>query len=262
MHTIIKRTDTDRSPEQESALAALPLNTGHLHVPMHPHSSELPWLETAIPKSTPDISIRVALADGHTLFRQALTPMLRSVDGISLVGETDAGPTAWAMISQLCPDVAILGTEILETSGFDLARRIVDAGFSTRLILLGESTDPAAFVDARDAGFAGYVLKKQHITDLFLAVRTVACGGSFADPSIHRALRHLERQGITPVALSAREREVSRFIALGKTGKEIARLLEISPSTVNTYRERLMEKLNAHTLADVVRYALRVGLIQ
>lgn len=205
--------------------------------------------------------VRITLADGQTLFRQGLAALLRPAKELALLAVSDTGPAAWTMISHFRPDVAILGTGLTGISSPELARRVVEAGLETKLVMVGEYADPTAFVDAQDAGFAGYVLKQQPFDDLLMAVRTVAAGGSFAANGLFGKMRQLESRGLAPTALSPREREVARLIALGNTGKVIARQLRISPSTVNTYRERLMSKLNAHTVADVASYALRVGLV-
>jgi len=106
------------------------------------------------------------------------------------------------------------------------------------------------------------VLKDSAFEELLLAVCTVAAGRTFMTPSIQAKLRDLKRRGCATVTLSPREREVICLISLGNSSKEIARILDISPATVGTYRNRLMEKLSLHTVADVVRYAVRAGMVE
>ena len=121
--------------------------------------------------------------------------------------------------------------------------------------------DPSAVLQGQEAGAAGYVLKDNSFEELVTAVRTVAAGGTFVTPSIQAKLRELGRNGCTTPRLSNQEREVLRLIALGNSSKEAARVMDISPRTVDTYRNRLMEKLQLHSLADVVRYAARTGMV-
>lgn len=121
--------------------------------------------------------------------------------------------------------------------------------------------DPSAALEAEEAGVAGYVLKENSFEDLLLAIKTVAAGGTFLTSSLRAKLRELERTGHHAMALSPRERDVVGLIAQGHSSKEIARRLGLSPRTVDTYRNRLMRKLDLHCLADVVRYAVMARII-
>jgi DNA-binding NarL/FixJ family response regulator len=116
-------------------------------------------------------------------------------------------------------------------------------------------------LEAQEAGAAGYVLKDNSFEELVQAVHTIVAGGTFVTPSVREKLRNLQRQGKTAASLSNREREVIKQIAQGRSSKEIGRIMNISPRTVDTYRKRLMDKLDLHTLADVVRYAVRTGMV-
>jgi DNA-binding NarL/FixJ family response regulator len=128
-------------------------------------------------------------------------------------------------------------------------------------VLLTMHDDPSAVLQALETGVAGYVLKDNSFEELVQAVHNVATGGTFVTPAIRAKLRTLQREGRPAVPLSPREREVIRLIALGNSSKEIARIMAISPRTVDTYRSRSMEKLGLHSLADVVRYAVQAGMV-
>ena len=207
------------------------------------------------------MTISVILADDHAVLRQGLAPLLEMEPDIVLLAQGANGQEAWQQIQAHQPDVAILDIGMPELSGIEVAREVAAQGLDTRVVLLTMRDDPNAAADAQEAGAPGYVLKDSAFEELLLAVRTVAAGGTFMTPSIQAKLRELKRSGGTTVTLSAREREVIRLIALGNSSKEIARILDISPATVGTYRNRLMDKLSLHTVADVVRYAVRAGMV-
>jgi DNA-binding NarL/FixJ family response regulator len=180
---------------------------------------------------------------------------------MELLAQADNGREAFGLIESLRPDVAILDISMPEMTGIEVTRRVVDAGFYTQVILLTMHEDPSAVLEALEAGASGYVLKDNSFEELVQAVQAVVAGGTFVTPSVREKLRKLQRQGKTAVSLSKREREVIKLIAQGRSSKEIGRIMDISPRTVDTYRKRLMDKLDLHTLADVVRYAVRTGMV-
>lgn len=207
------------------------------------------------------MSISAILADDHAIFRQGVAALLRAEGDIELLAQASNGAEAWELIKSLHPDVAILDVSMPECTGIEVARRVETEGLDTQVVLLTMHDDPSAALQARDAGAAGYILKDNSFEDLVRAVQTVAAGGTFITPSIRAKLSALKRNGRTTIALSPREREVIRLIALGNTGKEIANVMYISPRTVDTYRNRLMGKLELRSLADVVRYAVQTGMV-
>ncbi len=207
------------------------------------------------------MSIKVVLADDHAIIRQGLAPLLEAEAGIELLAQAGNGQEAWELIESLRPDVAILDISMPEMTGFEVTRKVVDAGFHTQVILLTMHDDPSAVLEAQDAGASGYVLKDNSFEELVQAVHAVVAGGSFVTPSVQEKLRELQREGKTTALLSKREREVMKLVAQGQSSKEIGRIMDISPRTVDTYRQRLMDKLDLHTLADVVRYAVRTGMV-
>jgi DNA-binding NarL/FixJ family response regulator len=207
------------------------------------------------------VSIGVILADDHAIVRQGLAALLRAEPDIVLLGLAADGAAAWSMIATHQPDIAILDLSMPQATGIEITRRVEAAALDTRCLLLTMHDDPAAALEAQAAGAAGYILKDNSFEDLVLAVRSIAAGGTFVTPSIRAKLRALQRNGQGSIALSSREREVIRLVALGHSSKEIARVLDISPRTVDTYRNRLMHKLRLHSVADVVRYAVQGGML-
>jgi DNA-binding NarL/FixJ family response regulator len=205
--------------------------------------------------------ISVIVADDHAIFRQGLATLLQAEADIALLAQAANGSEAWQFIESLRPDVAILDLSMPGTTGIEVARRVEAAGLDTRIVLLTMHDDPSAVLQAQAAGVAGYILKDNSFEELVQAVQNVAAGGTFVTPSIRAKLCDLRRDGRTTVALSPREREVIRLIAFGHSGKEIARTLGISPRTVETHRSRSMDKLGLHSVADLVRYAVRAGMV-
>ena len=207
------------------------------------------------------MSIGVILADDHVIVRQGLAALLQAEPDIDLLAQAANGASAWDLIATHQPDIAILDLSMPQATGIEVARRVEAAALDTRCLLLTMHDDAAAALEAQEAGAAGYILKDNSFEELILAVRGIAAGGTFVSPSIRAKLRALQRNGQTHPALSDREREVLRLVALGHSSKEIARVLAISPRTVDTYRNRLMHKLGLHSVADVVRYAVQGGML-
>jgi DNA-binding NarL/FixJ family response regulator len=197
------------------------------------------------------MAMKIILADDHAIFRQGLAQLLEAEHGFELLAQVSNGRAAWELIEALQPDMAILDITMPELSGIEVARKTTYAGYRTRVVLLTMHGDPSMALEAQEAGAAGYVLKDNTFEELVTAVRTVVAGGTFMTASVQDRLRDLQSQGRTTIQLS--KREVIKMIALGHSSKEIGRLLGISPRTVDTYRNRLMGKLDLKTLADVVR---------
>jgi DNA-binding NarL/FixJ family response regulator len=207
------------------------------------------------------VSLDVILADDHAIVRQGFAALLQAEPDIALLGQAGDGEAAWRLIETLQPDVAILDLEMPKATGIEVACRVEDAALETRVVLLTMHDDAASALQAQEAGVAGFVVKDNSFEDLVMAVRSVAAGGTFVTPAIRAKLRAFQRNGPPPVVLSPREREVIRLIAGGKSSKEIGRALAISPRTVDTYRNRLMDKLGLHSVADVVRWAVERGMV-
>jgi DNA-binding NarL/FixJ family response regulator len=207
------------------------------------------------------MTITVILADDHPIFRQGLVALLQAQTDIALLAQAGTGAEAWRLIETLHPQVAILDVTMPEGGGIEVVRRCEAADLETRTVLLTMHDDPALAIQTQQAGAAGFVLKDNSFEDLILAIRTVAGGGTFVSPVIQGRLRALQRTGRSMAALSERESAVVRLIAMGHSSKEIARRMAVSPRTVDTYRNRAMQKLGLHSLAEVVRYAVKAGML-
>ncbi|MFZ0788879.1 MAG: response regulator transcription factor [Chromatiaceae bacterium] len=203
----------------------------------------------------------VILADDHAIVRQGLAALLQGEPDIAVLAQAADGEAAWRLIETHRPDIAILDLSMPQATGIEVAHRVQAAALDTRVVLLTMHDDAATALQAQEAGVAGFVVKDNSFEELTLAVRTVAAGGTFVTPAVRAKLNALKRNGDRPVDLSPREREVVRLIAAGQSSKEIGRALAISPRTVDTYRDRLRDKLGLHSVAEVVLYAVQCGML-
>ena len=204
------------------------------------------------------VRLRVLLADDHHVVRQALKALLEQ-HGFDVVGDAADGRTAVELASALRPDVAVLDVAMPILNGVDAAKEIARASPSTRVILLTALNDAQFVSPALRAGVRGFVTKKQDIDDLERAIREVSQGGLYVSPGVSQAVLDAVKDGAP--RLSQRERQVVQLVAEGKSTKQIAELLTISVKTAEFHRGRIMEKLNIHDTAGLVRYAIREGLI-
>jgi len=203
-------------------------------------------------------TLRVIVADDHAVFRQGLAALLGSVPDIELVGEAADGPELERLMAQVRPDVAVVDVAM---PGHDLRRLLsqTGAGGGIRVVALTQHGEPSVAQPLIAAGVAGYVLKESAFEELLAAVRAVAAGGRYVSPTL--AARLLQCPADAAELLSPREQQVLRLIACGLVNKQIAARLGISIDTVRTHRNRLMEKLGLHTVAELTRYAVERGLV-
>lgn len=213
--------------------------------------------------------LRILLADDHTVVRQGLRKVLEERPDWIVVAEAGNGRDAVKQAEELKPDVAILDVAMPLLNGIEATRQIVKRSPSTRILVLTMHADEAYVNQILKAGATGYLLKDSADVDLIQAVGAVSQGKSFFSPAVARLMlddyvRQLADKGITDryESLSEREREIFQLIAEGKANKEIAHILSISPSTVETHRARIMEKLDLHSAAEIVLYAVRRGVIR
>jgi two-component system response regulator NreC len=213
--------------------------------------------------------LRILLADDHTVVRQGLRKVLEARPEWQVVAEAGDGREAVRLAEESNPDVAILDVAMPLLNGIEAVRQIARKVPATRMLVLSMHADEAYVTQMLRAGAAGYLLKDSADVDLLQAVDAVSAGKSFFSPAIARVIaddyvRHLADRGVTDrfELLSEREREIFQLIAEGKTNKEIAALLFLSPSTVDTHRSRIMEKLDVHSAAEIVLYAVRKGVIR
>jgi DNA-binding NarL/FixJ family response regulator len=215
------------------------------------------------------MSLRILLADDHTLVRQGLRKLLEERPEWTVVAEAGDGREAVRLAEQFKPDVCILDVAMPLLNGVEATRQIARRVPATRILVLSMYSDEAYVAQILQAGAAGYILKDSADVDLIQAVSEVARGKSFFSPPIARVMLDDYRRQRTDKniadryeSLSDREREVFQLIAEGKVNKEIATLLSISLSTVETHRARIMEKLDLHSAAEIVLYAVRRGVIR
>ena len=215
-------------------------------------------------------TLRILLADDHTVVRQGLRKVLEERSDWRVVAEAGDGREAVRQAEQHKPDVAILDVAMPLLNGIEATRQIVKRVPNVRVLVLSMHADEAYVIQILHAGAAGYLLKDSADVDLLQAVSAVAEGKSFFSPAIARLMLDdyvKQRSGEPGVidryeSLSDREREVFQLIAEGKANKDIAAILFISPSTVETHRARIMEKLDVHSAAEIVLYAVRRGVIR
>lgn len=215
-------------------------------------------------------SIRIILADDHTLLRKGLRALLRSEPDIEVVAEASDGAEAVRACQRLKPDVVLMDLSMPGLDGLQATAQIRELGLETRVLVLTMHNEEDYLLRVLEAGGAGYVLKQSADTELVHAIRAVHRGDAFLYPSGVRMLlqNYLRRTRSTAAeqeprpALSEREEEVLRLTAEGFSNQEIGRQLYISPKTVDTYRQRIMEKLGLHHRSELVRYALNRGLLK
>jgi len=182
---------------------------------------------------------------------------------MEIVGEAGNGREAVAMCEQLLPDVVVMDVAMPELNGIEATRRITEAAPHTRVLALSMHKDSVYVREILRAGARGYLLKDSIDVDLLAAVRAVAKGEGYLSPGVSDAVLSDYRKHVTDPLdlLSSREREVLQLIAEGKTNKEMATLLNLSVYTIDAHRGRIMEKLNLHSTGELIRFALRKGLI-
>lgn len=214
---------------------------------------------------TAAIPVRVLLADDHPLIRAGLRSLLDRMDGVEVVGEAASGEELLGMTASHRPDIVVSDISMPGLTGLEAAARLAADWPGTRVIILSMHADEAHVVQALRAGVAGYVVKDAALVELEVALAAVARGELYLSPAVSRQV--VERSLRPPAApapvelLTPRQVEVIRLIAAGRSTKEIARDLGISIKTVETHRQQLMERLDLHDVASLVRFALRTGLV-
>ena len=213
--------------------------------------------------------LRILLADDHTVVRQGFRKVLEASPDWEVVAEAGDGREAVRQAEEFKPDVAIIDVAMPLLNGIEATRQIVKRSPPTRVLVLSMHSDEAYVNQILQAGATGYLLKDSADVDLLQAVSAVSKGKSFFSPGVAKVMlndyvRQLADRGIVDryESLSEREREVFQLIAEGKANKEIAALLSISSSTVETHRARIMEKLDLHSAVEIVLYAVRRGVIR
>jgi two-component system, NarL family, response regulator NreC len=207
--------------------------------------------------------IRILLADDHAVVRQGFKMILSAQTDMEIVGEAGNGREAVELAGQLHPDIVVMDVAMPELNGIEATRRLAQSEPHTRVLALSMHKDSVYVREILRAGARGYLLKDSPAVDLVAAVRAVASGEGYLSPAVSNAVLDDYRKHVTnPIdLLSSREREVLQMLAEGKTNKEIATVLNLSVYTVDAHRGRIMEKLNLHSINEMVRFAVRNGLI-
>jgi two-component system, NarL family, response regulator NreC len=212
--------------------------------------------------------LSVFLADDHTVLRHGLRRIIDADPELQVVGEAGDGHSAVDLVRQLRPAVVLMDIGLPLLNGIDATRLITKSEPNVKVIILSMHADQAYVRRSLEAGARGYVLKDAEDLDLVRAIKAVARGGSFFSPAVSDLIRDgylsppgLEgRDGVDK--LSDRERQVLQLIAEGRVNKEIAVLLDVSLSTIESHRKRIMEKLDLHNTAALVRFAIRHRLVE
>lgn len=213
-------------------------------------------------------TIRVLLADDHTLIRAGLRLVVAQQPDFVVAGEAENGRQAVALAEQLKPDVVVMDIKMPDLNGIEACRQVRDALPDTQVVMLSMHSDEAYVLRALKAGARAYLLKDSAEADLARAIRAAVDGKSFFSPAVGKVLledymRKLQRTGgeDSYELLSPREREVLQLVAEGKSSKEVAGVLNLSVYTVETHRAKLMQKLNLRSVPEVILYAVRKGII-
>jgi DNA-binding NarL/FixJ family response regulator len=206
--------------------------------------------------------LRVILADDHQIVRQGIRTLVER-QGVQVVAETGDGLTLIELVRQHLPDLAIVDVSMPRLNGIDATRQMLAAVPTMGVVLLTMHDEELHVSAALRAGVRGYVLKTQAADELMDAIRTVSTGGTYLSPKVSRMVVSAYVSGSDTAAdpLTARERVVLQLVAEGRTTKDIAATLNLTVKTAESYRARLMEKLDIHDTAGLVRYAIRRGVI-
>ncbi|HEX6158921.1 MAG TPA: response regulator transcription factor [Thermoanaerobaculia bacterium] len=208
------------------------------------------------------------LADDHSIVRRGMRSLLETEESVEVVAEAADGLEALRLCEEHHPDLLILDVAMPKLNGIDVAARTQKMQPPPRAIMLSMHLDESYVMRSLNAGARGYLLKDSTDEDLLPAIRAVAAGKSFFSPAVSGVLaeeymRQLQERGLTDSydLLTDREREVLQLLAEGRSNKEVAALLDVGLSTVETHRANLMQKLNLHSTAEIVLYAVRKRLI-
>ena len=212
--------------------------------------------------------MRVLLADDHAIVRRGLQAILETEPGLTVIGEASDGMEALRLVEELQPDILIIDIGMPKMNGIEVAARTQKLERPPSVIILSMHSDESYITRALAAGARAYLLKDATDEDLLPAIRMVASGKPFFSPAVTVVLvedfmRQLRARGLTDTyhLLTDREREVLQLLAEGRSNKEVATLLNLGLSTVETHRANLMQKLGLHNTAEIVLYAVRKGII-
>jgi DNA-binding NarL/FixJ family response regulator len=210
--------------------------------------------------------IRVLLADDHALVRAGISSLLQKLSDVQVVAEASNGHEALKLVKTHSPNLVLMDIAMAGLNGLEATARVVKEFPNIRVIILSMHANEEYVLQALRAGASGYMLKDAAIAELELAIQAVSRGETYLSPSISKRvvdnyLQRVNQQEGPLEQLTSRQREILQLIAEGKTTKEIAFLLNVSVKTVETHRAQLMDRLDIHDVAGLVRFAMRVGLL-
>ena len=207
--------------------------------------------------------MKILVADDHTLVRAGLTSLIARLPEMEVVGEAADGRQALRMVRDLLPDIVLMDISMPGLNGLEAAERIHGIHPKTKIIILSMHANEEYVAQALKAGASGYLLKDAATAELEMALKSVSMGQFYLSPAISRqVVDNFLHGGPTGVdVLTPRQREILQLIAEGKSTRDIAETLHLSVKTVETHRAQLMDRLDIHDVAGLIRYALRKGLI-
>lgn len=211
-------------------------------------------------------TIQLVIADNHTLVRAGFRSLVEDIDGIEVVGEAENGREALQLIETFKPQIVLMDIAMPEMNGLEATARIAREFPQVRVLILSMHANEEYVYQALRSGASGYLLKDSGAEELELALRAIARGETYLCPAVSKYVvsdyvRRLNQDQTPLDQITPRQREILQLIAEGKSTKEIAELLYISTKTVETHRTQLMDRLDIHDIAGLVRYAIRIGLV-
>lgn len=212
--------------------------------------------------------VRILLADDHAIIRSGLRALLSHEPGFEVVAEAADGREAVELAERELPHVALLDISMPTLNGLEAARQISAKSNTVQLVMLTVHTDECYLLNALKAGARGYVLKSSAEFEILEAIRAVSQGKAYFSPKVSRVLadeymRYLQANQVEDSydLLTGRERQILQLLAEGQSNKDVASVLDLSPTTVICHRQHIFQKLNLHSLADLILYAIRKGVI-
>jgi DNA-binding NarL/FixJ family response regulator len=210
--------------------------------------------------------IRILLADDHALVRAGFCALLKTLPGVEVVGEAADGREALALVKTHLPDLVLMDISMAGLNGLEATAQIVKDYPNVRVLMVSAHANEDYVKQALRAGAAGYLLKHAAFSELELAIHAAVRGETYLSPAVSKQviadyIRRVPEEASPLELLTPRQREILQLIAEGHSTKEIARILHVSVKTVETHRTQLMERLDIHGVAGLVRYAIRAGML-
>lgn len=214
------------------------------------------------------MSVTIIVVDDHPIVRQGLRHLLEAEPEFRVVGEAEDGIAAIQLLERLKPDILVLDMMMPSLNGLEVLRRLKNISPNTRTIILSMQSADAYVFESLKNGAAGYILKETGPSELVNAVRQVVLGNQYLSPKLSKRIQTSSGQGILDVpsdaydTLTAREREILQMTVEGRTSHEIGEKLTISPRTIEVHRSNFMNKLGIHNQAELIRFAIKRGILQ